>query len=139
MTPDERALALALAHCLFRTSSSADRRFCCDLGKLISAGKEVALTEGQRAYLWRIAYRYRLQLVLHLPPRLAWRVERSQARSFHRYRPRRAPDTESGEPHLRHDSTSQRRSAMKRASARPSAMAPTTKPPSTAVWTASRT
>jgi hypothetical protein len=87
ITTDERVLALALNQCRFRKSSSADRRFCHDLVKMISAGKEVALTDGQRAYLWRIGYRYRLQLLLHVPPRLFGRVERSQRRPPPRHRP----------------------------------------------------
>src|SRR5215813_15673694 len=90
ITTDERVLALALTHCRFRKSSSADTRFCRDLVKMITAGKEVALTTGQRAYLWRIGYRYRLQLLLHVPPRLFGRVERSQRRTPHRHRTRRA-------------------------------------------------
>jgi hypothetical protein len=64
-TADEMLVVRALAKCTFRPGS-ADGRFCRDLAAEVKYHKKASLTEGQRAYLWRVAYRYRLQL----PPAL---------------------------------------------------------------------
>jgi hypothetical protein len=65
MTADEMLVVRALATCQFRPGA-ADSRFCRDLAAEVKQEKTASLTEGQRAYLWRVAYRYRLQL----PPEL---------------------------------------------------------------------
>ena len=65
MTADEMLVVRALAQCEFRPGA-ADSRFCRDLAAELKYQKTASLTEGQRAYLWRVAYRYRLQL----PPEL---------------------------------------------------------------------
>ena len=38
---------------------SADERFCDTVSTMSRHQSQILLTEGQRAYLWRIAYRYR--------------------------------------------------------------------------------
>ena len=57
MTADEIRLVRALADCALRPGS-ADERFCSDLAGVTRRQPRVRLTEGQNAYLWRIAYRY---------------------------------------------------------------------------------
>ena len=74
MTADEIRLVRALADCPLR-SGSADERFCSDLAAVTRRQKSVRLTEGQSAYLWRIAYRY----VAALPPEIFGIVEARQA------------------------------------------------------------
>lgn len=61
MTAAEVALTRALAKCGLKTGS-ADKRFCEELSAITKREQRVRITEGQRAYLWRIGYRYRLQL-----------------------------------------------------------------------------
>ena len=55
-------LELRLARALDRSDlkeGSADKRFCDNLSTMSRHQRQILLTEGQRAYLWRIAYRYR--------------------------------------------------------------------------------
>jgi len=61
MTGDEILLVSALAGCALRPRS-ADRRFCRELAEITRNQETPMLADGQRAYLWRIALRYRLQL-----------------------------------------------------------------------------
>ena len=74
MTADEIRLVRALAGCPLR-SGSADEGFCSDLAAITRRQKSVRLTEGQSAYLWRIAYRY----VAALPPEIFGIVAARQA------------------------------------------------------------
>jgi hypothetical protein len=50
-----------LAGCPLKKGST-DERFCSDLAAITRRQKCVRLTEGQNAYLWRIAFRYLEQL-----------------------------------------------------------------------------
>jgi hypothetical protein len=61
MTGDEIRLVRILAGCPLK-EGSADARFCSDLAAITRRQKSVRLTEGQSAYLWRIAFRYLGQL-----------------------------------------------------------------------------
>ena len=77
MTADEIRLVRALAGCPLR-SGSADERFCSDLAAITRRQKSVRLTEGQSAYLWRIAYRYVAVLPRRSPG--SWRLGRRPVR-----------------------------------------------------------
>jgi hypothetical protein len=61
MSGEEIRLVRALAACPLK-EGSADERFCSDLAANTRRQKSVRLTEGQGAYLWRIAFRYLGQL-----------------------------------------------------------------------------
>ena len=76
MTGEEIRLVRALAGCPLK-EGSADERFCSDLAAITRRQKSVRLTEGQSAYLWRIAFRYLGQL----PPEASSIVEARRAAS----------------------------------------------------------
>jgi hypothetical protein len=76
MTGEEIRLVRALAGCPLK-EGSADERFCSDLAAITRRQKSVRLTEGQSAYLWRIAFRYLQQL----PPEAVSVVEGRPAAS----------------------------------------------------------
>ena len=76
MTAEEIQLVRALADCHLR-AGSGDERFCSDLAAITRRQERVRLTEGQNAYLWRIAYRYRVAL----PPEIAEIVAARQSAS----------------------------------------------------------
>ena len=65
ITAGEARLISALAHCRI-PAGTADRRFVDVLSGAIAADPGFKLTSGQRAYIGRLAYRYRHQL----PPEL---------------------------------------------------------------------
>jgi hypothetical protein len=58
MSDLELRLARALDRCDLKQGST-DKRFCANLSTRSRHQNQILLTEGQRAYLWRIAYRYR--------------------------------------------------------------------------------
>ena len=58
MSDVELRLVRALDRCDLK-HGSADKRFCDILSIMSRHQSQILLTEGQRAYLWRIAYRYR--------------------------------------------------------------------------------
>jgi len=62
MSDFELRLVRALDRCELKPGS-ADRRFCDTVSTMSRHQSQILLTEGQRAYLWRIAYRYRHRLV----------------------------------------------------------------------------
>jgi hypothetical protein len=61
LTPEEAQLLHALAACRFHPGA-ADRRFVLHMSAAAKRTADLGLTEGQRAYLWRLGYRYRHQL-----------------------------------------------------------------------------
>jgi hypothetical protein len=65
ITAGEARLLSALTHCRI-PAGTADRRFVDVLSGAIAADPGFKLTSGQRAYIGRLAYRYRH----HLPPEL---------------------------------------------------------------------
>ena len=65
ITAGEARLISALAHCRI-PAGTADRRFVDVMSEAIAADAGLKLTSGQRAYIGRLAYRYRHQL----PPEL---------------------------------------------------------------------
>ena len=65
ITAGEARLISALAHCLI-PAGTADRRFVDVVSAAVAADGGFKLTSGQRAYIGRLAYRYRHQL----PPEL---------------------------------------------------------------------
>ena len=58
MSDLELRLVRALDRCDLK-QGSADKRFCDTVSTMSRHQSQILLTEGQRAYLWRIAYRYR--------------------------------------------------------------------------------
>jgi hypothetical protein len=58
MSDIELRLVRALDRCDLK-QGSADMRFCENLSTMSRHQRQILLTDGQRAYLWRIAYRYR--------------------------------------------------------------------------------
>ncbi|HTJ57587.1 MAG TPA: hypothetical protein VL418_08515 [Devosiaceae bacterium] len=76
MTAEEIQLVRALADCRLR-AGSGDERFCSDLAAITRRQGRVRLTEGQKAYLWRIASRYRATL----PPEISEIVTARQSES----------------------------------------------------------
>ena len=58
MSDLELRLVRALDRCDLK-QGSADERFCDTVSTMSRHQSQILLTEGQRAYLWRIAYRYR--------------------------------------------------------------------------------
>lgn len=65
VTAGEARLISALAHCRI-PAGTADRRFVDVVSEAVAADGGFKLTSGQRAYIGRLAYRYRHQL----PPEL---------------------------------------------------------------------
>jgi len=65
ITAGEARLISALAHCRI-PAGTADRRFVDVVSEAVAADSGFKLTSGQRAYIGRLAYRYRHQL----PPEL---------------------------------------------------------------------
>jgi len=65
ITAGEARLISALAHCRI-PAGTADRRFVDVVSEAVAADGGFKLTSGQRAYIGRLAYRYRHQL----PPEL---------------------------------------------------------------------
>ena len=63
-TAEEAELLDALVRCKL-PPSNADVRFVLEMHCAAQDGRAI-MTAGRRAYLWRIAYRYRLQLPLEL-------------------------------------------------------------------------
>jgi hypothetical protein len=61
ITADEVRLLNALAACKFHPGA-ADRRFVLHMAAATKRRTSLELTEGQRAYLWRLGFRYRHQL-----------------------------------------------------------------------------
>lgn len=61
ITADEIRLLQALAVCKFHPGA-ADRRFILHMAAATKGSMSLGLTEGQRAYLWRLGFRYRHQL-----------------------------------------------------------------------------
>ncbi len=74
MTGEEIRLVRVLAGCPLKKGST-DERFCSDLAAITRRQKSVRLTEGQNAYLWRIAFRY----LERLPPEALSIVEARRA------------------------------------------------------------
>ena len=62
MSDFELRLVRALDRCELKPRST-DQRFCDDLSTMSRHQSQILLSEDQRAYLWRIAYRYRHRLV----------------------------------------------------------------------------
>ena len=58
MSDLELRLVRALDRCDLKQGST-DKRFCDNLSTMSRHQRQILLTEGQRAYLWRITYRYR--------------------------------------------------------------------------------
>jgi hypothetical protein len=61
ITAGEARLISALAHCRI-PAGTADRRFVDVVSEAVAADGGFKLTSGQRAYIGRLAYRYRHQL-----------------------------------------------------------------------------
>src|SRR3954471_6665145 len=61
MSELELRLVRALDQCELK-QGAADSRFCDELSKMSRRQSQMTLSKGQRAYLWRIAYRYRYLL-----------------------------------------------------------------------------
>jgi hypothetical protein len=61
ITAEEVQLLNALATCKFHPGA-ADRRFILHMAAATRRATSLELTEGQRAYLWRLGFRYRHQL-----------------------------------------------------------------------------
>jgi phosphatidylserine/phosphatidylglycerophosphate/cardiolipin synthase-like enzyme len=76
-TAQEAQLLDALVHCKL-PPRNADVRFVLEMRCATQDGRAI-MTAGRRAYLWRIAYRYRLQL----PPELSRIAEERQAAIWH--------------------------------------------------------
>jgi hypothetical protein len=72
-TAQEAQLLGALVHCKL-SPRNADVRFVLEMHCATHDGRAI-MTAGRRAYLWRIAYRYRVQL----PPELSRIAEERQA------------------------------------------------------------
>ena len=70
ITAGEARLISALAHCRI-PAGTADRRFVDVMSEAIAADAGLKLTSGQRAYIGRLAYRYRHQLPAELVESLA--------------------------------------------------------------------
>jgi len=71
---DERAVLAGLSHCQFKTGS-ADRQFCRKMWDAAEGADDFSMTEGQHAYLWRLAYRYRHQLSAEVNAIMETRLE----------------------------------------------------------------
>ena len=74
-TVEEAQLLDALVHCKL-PPGNADVRLILEM-HCAAQDRRAIMTAGRRAYLWRIAYRYRLQL----PPELSRIAEEQQAAS----------------------------------------------------------
>ena len=72
-TVEEAQLLDALVHCKL-PPGNADVRFILEM-HCAAQDRRAIMTAGRRAYLWRIAYRYQLQL----PPELSGIAEARQA------------------------------------------------------------
>jgi hypothetical protein len=70
ITAGEARLISALAHCRI-PAGTADRRFVDVVSEAVAADSGFKLTTGQRAYIGRLAYRYRHQLPAELVESLA--------------------------------------------------------------------
>ena len=70
ITAGEARLISALAHCRI-PAGTADRRFVDVVSEAVAADGAFKLTSGQRAYIGRLAYRYRHQLPAELVESLA--------------------------------------------------------------------
>ena len=70
ITAGEARLISALAHCRI-PAGTADRRFVDVVSEAVAADSGFKLTSGQRAYIGRLAYRYRHQLPAELVESLA--------------------------------------------------------------------
>jgi hypothetical protein len=77
VTAQEARLLDALVHCKL-PPRNADVRFVLEMRCATQDGRAI-MTAGRRAYLWRIAYCYRLQL----PPELSRIAEERQAAIWH--------------------------------------------------------
>jgi hypothetical protein len=76
ITDEEAQLLQALAACKFHPGA-ADRRFILHMAAATKRTNNLGLTEGQRAYLWRLGFRYRHQL----PPEINAMVAAHGSRS----------------------------------------------------------
>ena len=70
ITAGEARLISALVHCRI-PAGTADRRFVDVVSEAVAADAGFKLTTGQRAYIGRLAYRYRHQLPAELVESLA--------------------------------------------------------------------
>ena len=70
ITAGEARLISALAHCRI-PAGTVDRRFVDVVSEAVAADSGFKLTTGQRAYIGRLAYRYRHQLPAELVESLA--------------------------------------------------------------------
>jgi hypothetical protein len=75
MSAEEKAVLGGLSGCEFK-AGSADRQFCRRMWDEARRVDDFGMTEGQHAYLWRLAYRYRHQLSPEVNAIMEKRLER---------------------------------------------------------------
>ena len=77
ISAEEKSVLAGLSRCQFK-AGSVDRQFCRKRWNDAEGADVFSMTEGQHAYLWRLAYRYRHQLSAEVNAIMEMRLEQSR-------------------------------------------------------------